>query len=80
MITFYVDREPRYIIGDKVYTQEEVDEMDRQRRERKTARLGTETGWQDTMISGTDTTGVTVVQPMTRDSRKPSRTRSAQGR
>ena len=43
MITFYVDREPRYIIGDTVYTQAEVDEMDRQRREKdRKAALG---GW-----------------------------------
>lgn len=34
MITFYVDKEPRYIIGDKVYTQTEVDEMEKQRVEK----------------------------------------------
>lgn len=34
MIKFYVDREPRYIIRGEVYTQAEVDEMDRKRAEK----------------------------------------------
>ena len=34
MVTFYVDREQRYIIGDKVYTQEEVDKMNQERVEK----------------------------------------------
>lgn len=34
MIKFFIDREPRYIIGDKVYTQTEVDKMEHERQEK----------------------------------------------